>query len=85
MGTGALSARAKLQGREADHSPPVNAEVKKIWIYTSTLHTPSWCSAKLVTHKDNFTFFYFTSLNCEQYFDMDYLISGLARIYSIYN
>jgi hypothetical protein len=22
--------------READHSPPVSAEVKKMWIYTST-------------------------------------------------
>jgi hypothetical protein len=26
----------KLQGREADHSPPTSAEVKKMWIYTST-------------------------------------------------
>jgi hypothetical protein len=26
-------------GREADHSPPTNAEVKKLWIYTSTPHT----------------------------------------------
>jgi hypothetical protein len=26
----------KRQGREADHSPPASAEVKKIWIYTST-------------------------------------------------
>jgi hypothetical protein len=25
----------KGPGREADHSPPANAEVKKIWIYTS--------------------------------------------------
>jgi hypothetical protein len=23
-------------GREADHSPPTSAEVKKMWIYTST-------------------------------------------------
>jgi hypothetical protein len=27
---------AKRQGREADHSPPTSAEVKKMWIYTST-------------------------------------------------
>jgi hypothetical protein len=27
----------KQQGREADHSPPTSAEVKKMWIYTSTL------------------------------------------------
>jgi hypothetical protein len=26
----------KRQGREADHSPPTNAEFKKMWIYTST-------------------------------------------------
>jgi hypothetical protein len=32
MGTG-----VKRPGREADHSPPANAEVKKMWIYTSTL------------------------------------------------
>jgi hypothetical protein len=27
----------KRQGREADHSPSTSAEVKKTWIYTSTL------------------------------------------------
>jgi hypothetical protein len=26
----------KRPGREADHSPPASAEVKKMWIYTST-------------------------------------------------
>jgi hypothetical protein len=29
----------KRPGREADHSPPTSAEVKKMWIYTAT---PSW-------------------------------------------
>jgi hypothetical protein len=33
--TGALSLGVKQLGREADHSPPTNAEVKKTWIYTS--------------------------------------------------
>jgi hypothetical protein len=33
---GALSLGVKRQGHEADHSPPTGAEVKKIWIYTST-------------------------------------------------
>jgi hypothetical protein len=33
---GALSSRVKRQGREADHSPPASAEVKKMWINTST-------------------------------------------------
>jgi hypothetical protein len=32
----ALSPRVKRQGREADHSLPTSAEVKKMWIYTST-------------------------------------------------
>jgi hypothetical protein len=32
-----LSPRVKRQGREADHSPPTSAEMKKMWIYTSTL------------------------------------------------
>jgi hypothetical protein len=32
----ALSPGLKRSGREADHSPPTSAEVKKIWIYTST-------------------------------------------------
>jgi hypothetical protein len=31
MGTGGV----KRPGREADHSPPTNAEIKKTWIYTS--------------------------------------------------
>jgi hypothetical protein len=33
---GALSPGVKRPGREDDHSPPTSAEVKKIWIYTST-------------------------------------------------
>jgi hypothetical protein len=34
---GALSPEVKRQGREDDHSPPTCVEVKKMWIYTSTL------------------------------------------------
>jgi hypothetical protein len=33
---GALSPGVKRQGREADHLPSTSAEVKKMWIYTST-------------------------------------------------
>jgi hypothetical protein len=33
---GTHSPGVKRQGREADHSPPGSAEVKKIWIYIST-------------------------------------------------
>jgi hypothetical protein len=38
---GALSSGVKRPGREVDHLPPASAEVKKMWIYTSTPHTPS--------------------------------------------
>jgi hypothetical protein len=39
---GALSLWVKRPGREADHSPPTSAEVKKTWVYMSTPHTSSW-------------------------------------------
>jgi hypothetical protein len=45
MGTGSSFPGVKRPGREADQSPPTNAEIKKIWIYTSTPPTPSWRSA----------------------------------------
>jgi hypothetical protein len=35
--TGCLSPVVKQPGREADHSPPSNADVKNSWSYTSTL------------------------------------------------
>jgi hypothetical protein len=34
--SGAIYLGVKRSGREADHSPPTSAKVKKIWIYTST-------------------------------------------------
>jgi hypothetical protein len=46
---GALSPGVKRQGRETDHSPPTTVEVKKMWIYISSAHTPSWRSAYLST------------------------------------
>jgi hypothetical protein len=52
----ALSPGIKRPGREADHFPPASAEIKKMWIYTSTPHTPSWRSALLVKHRNNFNF-----------------------------
>jgi hypothetical protein len=36
IGTGGTFPGVKRQGREADHSPPTSAEVKKMWIYAST-------------------------------------------------
>jgi hypothetical protein len=35
MGNGAVSPEVKRPGREADHSPPASAEVKKMWNHTS--------------------------------------------------
>jgi hypothetical protein len=36
MGTGGSIPGVKRPGREAGHSPPTSAEVKKMWVYTST-------------------------------------------------
>jgi hypothetical protein len=36
MGTRGSFSGGKAPRREADHSPPASAEVKKMWIYTST-------------------------------------------------
>jgi hypothetical protein len=36
MGIGGYSTWLKQLGREAEHLPPALAEVKKMWIYTST-------------------------------------------------
>jgi hypothetical protein len=56
---GAFSPGIKRPGREADHSPPTNAEVKKTSERRSIHplpHTPSWGSAYLVKYSYNFTF-----------------------------
>jgi hypothetical protein len=56
MGTGGSFPGVKRPGREADHSPPTSTEVKKMWSIHPLPHTPSWRSAQLVKHGDNFTF-----------------------------
>jgi hypothetical protein len=43
MGTVVLLPGVKLPGGEVDHSLPTSAEVKKMWIYTSTPQS-SWRS-----------------------------------------
>jgi hypothetical protein len=40
VGTG-----SSFPGDEAGHSGSTSVEVNKMWIYTSTPRTPSWCSA----------------------------------------
>jgi hypothetical protein len=52
---GALSPGVKRPGREVDHSPPTSAEVKKSGSIHPLPYTPSWSSAYLVKHRDNFT------------------------------
>jgi hypothetical protein len=54
MSTGGSIPLVKLLEREPDHSP-TSAEVKKVWIYTSTPPYAFWRSAKLVKHRDSFT------------------------------
>jgi hypothetical protein len=51
---GALSPGVKRPGSEADHSPPTSAEVKKMWVYTST-PTSVFIAQCLVKHRDKFT------------------------------
>jgi hypothetical protein len=45
MGTGALSPEVKRQRREADHSTPSIAEVKKVGAIPLLPHMSSWNSA----------------------------------------
>jgi hypothetical protein len=44
---GALFPGVKQPGREADHSPPTSAVVKKTWIYISTPQTSLGRSSEL--------------------------------------
>jgi hypothetical protein len=52
---GAHSPGLKRPGLEADYSPPTSAEVKNMWIYTST-PPYAFMAQCLVKHRDNFTF-----------------------------
>jgi len=53
MALGALTPGLKRPGREANHSPPSNAEVKNKWSYTST-PTYVFMAWSLVKHRCNF-------------------------------
>jgi hypothetical protein len=44
----------KRPRRQANHSSPTSAEVKKTWVYIPTPHTSSWRSAYLVKFRKNF-------------------------------
>jgi hypothetical protein len=54
MGIWALSTGVKRPGREVGHSLPTSAEVKKTWIYTSTLPY-IFLAWRLAKHRDKFT------------------------------
>jgi len=58
---GVLSLGVKRSGRDADHSPLSNSEVKNMWSFTSTPQYVLWRGAQL-KHSDNFTF---TFILCE--------------------
>jgi hypothetical protein len=49
---GTLSLGLRLPGREANHSPPSNVEVKNAWSYTSIPQYAfmAWCSVKIQGH-----------------------------------
>jgi hypothetical protein len=51
---GAISPRVKRLRREADHSPPSSAEVKKGGAIPPLPHMSSWHSDSLINHRDNF-------------------------------
>jgi hypothetical protein len=54
---GDLSPEVQRPGREADHSPLTIAEVKKMWIYTSTPPYAFMTQCLIIKHRDNFTFY----------------------------
>jgi hypothetical protein len=56
-----MRTEAKRPGREADHSPPSNAEVKNPWNYTS-IPPYVYMAWYLIKHKENFTFITFTEI-----------------------
>jgi hypothetical protein len=53
---GTLSLGLKWLGREADLSPPSNAEVRNAWNIPPLPDTPS-CRGARLKHRDNFTFY----------------------------
>jgi hypothetical protein len=48
-----ISPEVTRPGSESDHSPPATADWEIVDLY---IHTPSWPSAQLVTHKETLLF-----------------------------
>jgi hypothetical protein len=60
VGTRGFSLGVKWPGREADHSPPSDAEIKNAWSYTSTsllVKQYDFMAWYLVKHWDRFNFY----------------------------
>jgi hypothetical protein len=51
---GLFSPDANRQEREADHSPPCSAKVKKVGAIPPLPHMSSWHRAQLIKHRDNY-------------------------------
>jgi hypothetical protein len=54
MRTEGFSPGVRWQGGEAVHSPPSSTEVKKFGAIPPLPHIPSWHSAEIIKHRDNF-------------------------------
>jgi hypothetical protein len=59
VGTRGSFPGVKLPGREADHSPPSNAEVKNAWSYTSTPSVRLHCVVLSKAQEQVYFFLYF--------------------------
>jgi hypothetical protein len=64
---GALSPGVKRPGRESDHSPPASAEIKKMWIYTST-PPYAFMAQYLIRSAQGLYLFTFYYCHCYYYF-----------------
>jgi hypothetical protein len=65
----AISSELKRQEREADHSLPLNTEIKKIGAITPLPHISSWHSSYVIKHRENFTLLpFFRSTWCTIHF-----------------
>jgi hypothetical protein len=58
MGTGGSSPEVKGQGYEADHSSPSSVKVRNGGAIPPHPHTPLWHGAKLIKHREIFTFIF---------------------------
>jgi hypothetical protein len=68
MDTGGDFPEVKRQERETDHSLPFSVEVKNGGAIALLPRTSSWHGAKLIKHRDKFTF-YFTVIGLLAYSD----------------